>query len=138
MKNWTVDVPCGSLTNVLLDVFPHGHVSFFSLDVEGSEPFVVGNIDFSRVFIEIMMVEHFNDFCHPRNCESRDRYRKIMDDNGYIRFTRAIYKSDLFIHPLSTNHLHSALKVDTLKDEYARFMENKINGTNEIPKVAVW
>jgi hypothetical protein len=30
-----VDVPCGSLTPVLLDLFPGGHVSFFSLDVEG-------------------------------------------------------------------------------------------------------
>ena len=35
-KNWTIDVPCGRFTKVLLDVFPNGNVSFFSLDVEGS------------------------------------------------------------------------------------------------------
>jgi len=47
-KNWTVDVPCGSLDKVLLDVFPSGHVSFFSLDVEGSEPSVLRALDFTK------------------------------------------------------------------------------------------
>ena len=137
VKNWTVDVACGSMTNVLLDIFPHGHVTFFSLDVEGAEPLIVGNIDFGRVFIEIMIVEHSNNFCHANNCESRDQFRKIMDDNGYIRFTRGVKKSDLFIHPLS-RHLKSALNVDELKTEYERFVMNRDYGVNEIPKNAIW
>ena len=101
LKNYTIDVPCGSLTNVLLDIFG-GHVSFFSLDVEGAEPFVVGNLDFDKVFIEIMMIETTNNFC-PRGqpCKSRDAFRKVMQENGYIMFENMVKKSDVFIHPLS-------------------------------------
>uniref|UniRef100_A0A7S2UZ89 Methyltransferase FkbM domain-containing protein n=1 Tax=Fibrocapsa japonica TaxID=94617 RepID=A0A7S2UZ89_9STRA len=127
-----VDVPCGSLTQVLLDVFPNGHVSFFSLDVEGSEHLVLRNIDFSKVFVETLMVEHYNIFCKRSECESRDQFRKIMHDNGYIRFTQAIKKSDLFIHPLS-KHLEDVLKNKKLKEEYERFMLNK-NSSKAIPK----
>mmetsp|Transcript_27245 Transcript_27245/g.40342 ORF Transcript_27245/g.40342 Transcript_27245/m.40342 type:complete len:343 (-) Transcript_27245:82-1110(-) len=107
-KNHTVDVPCGSLTKVLLDIFPHGHVSFFSLDVEGAEPLVVDNIDFDKVFIEVMMIENKNNFCKQR-CESRDKFRKIMQDAGYERFG-PVRKSDLFIHPLS-KHLQTMKKM---------------------------
>jgi len=100
-KNNTVNVPCGSLTQILLDVFPNGHVTFFSLDVEGSEPSVVGNaIDFDRVFIEVMIIENYNNFCE-RKCKSRDKYRQIMKEAGYVRFENVVSKSDLFVHPLS-------------------------------------
>lgn len=113
-KEWFVDVPCGSLTQVLLDVFPNGHVSFFSLDVEGAEPLVVGNIDFNKVFIEVMMVESRNSFCRNEQaggqCASRDQYRKILLDAGYVLFYKRgkeiVKKSDLFIHPLS-RHLET-------------------------------
>jgi hypothetical protein len=91
-----------------LDIFPNGHVSFFSLDVEGSEPSIVRELDFDRVYIEIMMIETFNNFC-PKvaKCESRDEYREIMKEAGYIMFENMVQKSDLFIHPLST-HLETA------------------------------
>ncbi len=103
----SIEVPCGSLTKVLLDVLG-GHVSFFSLDVEGSEPFVVQNIEFDKVFIEIMMVETFNNICqHRKPCKSRDQFRTFMLNAGYIMFERMIRKSDVFIHPLS-NHLKTA------------------------------
>jgi len=104
----TSEVPCGGLTKVLLDIFPNGHVSFFSLDVEGSEPSIVRELDFDRVYIEIMMIETFNNFC-PKvaKCESRDEYRKIMREAGYIMFENMVQKSDLFIHPLSA-HLETA------------------------------
>ena len=100
--NRTVDAPCGSFTNVLLDIFPKGHVTFFSLDVEGSEPAVVNNIDFGKVFVEVMMIESFNNYC-PENkfCKSREEYRKTMKDAGYIMFSGLIKKSDIFIHPKS-------------------------------------
>mmetsp|Transcript_18121 Transcript_18121/g.27423 ORF Transcript_18121/g.27423 Transcript_18121/m.27423 type:complete len:344 (-) Transcript_18121:64-1095(-) len=109
-KDNTIDVPCGSLTKVLLDIFPQGHVTFFSLDVEGSEPYVLQNIDFEKVFIEVMIVEIFNILCTPVSpCESRELARKIMDDAGYVRFQNLIYKSDLYIHPLS-KHLERMQK----------------------------
>jgi len=108
-RNRTVDVPCGSLTQVLLDVFPNGHVSFFSLDVEGAEPFVVGKaLDFDRVFIEIIMIENRNNFC-KKKCKSRDEFQKIMQDYGYAMFNTMVTKSDVFIHPLS-KHLETAEK----------------------------
>lgn len=100
--NRTVDAPCGSFTNVLLDIFPKGHVTFFSLDVEGSEPAVVNNIDFGKVFIEVMMIESFNNYCPEKKfCKSREEYRKTMKDAGYIMFSGLIKKSDIFIHPKS-------------------------------------
>lgn len=133
-----VDVPCGSLTEVLLDIFPHGHVTIFSLDVEGSEPLVLQNIDFGRIFIEIMIIEHFNSFCpKSRYCQSRDEFRKIMDENGYIRFTRGVKKSDLYIHHSSTHYLNMALGIPHLNSEYFRFEINKY-GENEIPKHSLW
>lgn len=134
-----MDVPCGSLTDVLLDVFPHGHVTLFSLDVEGSEPLIVEHIDFERVFIEIMIIEHNNNFCKPRGrCQSRDEFRKIMDENGYIRFTKGVSKSDLFIHPESKHYLNMALeKREHFRQEYERFVANK-EGSNEIPVHATW
>lgn len=105
VKQWYVDVPCGSLTKVLLDIFPNGHVSFFSLDVEGAEPLVVGNIDFNKVFIEVMMIESRNKFCRNDSCESKRQFRKVMLDAGYVLFynnnREIVKKSDLFIHPLS-------------------------------------
>eukprot|EP00536_Pseudo-nitzschia_multiseries_P002369 jgi/Psemu1/183353/e_gw1.31.44.1 len=97
----TADVPCGSLTKVLLDVFPGGHVDFFSLDVEGAEPLVLEHIDLDKVFVEIFMVENRNAFCQ-QVCESRDTFRKILTEQyGYILFKNAVKKSDLFLHPLS-------------------------------------
>lgn len=137
-RNRTVDVACGSLTPILMDLFPdNGHVTFFSLDVEGAEGLVVKNIDFSRVYIEVMMIEHTNSFCDVEYCESRNEFRKIMDDNGYIRFTRAVRKSDLYIHRDSKEHLAAVLKSSKdLEEEYKLFMKNKSGGDNEIPKGA--
>lgn len=103
-KNHTVDVPCGSLTQVLNDVFPRGHVAFFSLDVEGSEPDVLEHLDFSQVFVEIFMVENKNNLCrHDETCASRDRFRRILQAAGYVGFTGddLVIKSDVFIHPRS-------------------------------------
>lgn len=98
-----VDVPCGSLTSVLLDVLD-GHVDFFSLDVEGAEPSVVENIDFDKVVIELLMVEHRNNHCGEQ-CESRDRVRARMKQANYTRYSNVIVKSDLYIHPRSRYQL---------------------------------
>jgi len=104
-----VDVPCGSLTKVLLDVFPNGHISFFSLDVEGAEPLVLEQLDFDKVYIETMIVENRNAVCPVDKCASRDKFRKILTESGFIMFDDVVIKSDLYIHPLS-EHLQTAKK----------------------------
>jgi hypothetical protein len=103
-----VPVPCGSMTPVLLDVFKstNGHVSFFSLDVEGAEAMVLENIDFAKVFVEIIIMENTNLFCR-KDCPSRDRARAILKNAGYIGFTNVILGSDLFVHPKSRRHLEA-------------------------------
>ncbi|KAL7564960.1 hypothetical protein ACA910_006112 [Epithemia clementina (nom. ined.)] len=105
-----VQVPCGNLWQVFLDVFPQGRVSFWSLDVEGSEHLILEKMDFNKVFVEMLMVEVQNSFCRVNEpCESRDRSREILQTkNGYIRFSGRIPASDIFIHPLSTNLLEKA------------------------------
>merc|ERR1711862_173803 len=76
-----VNVPCGSLTKVLLDIFPQGRITFFSLDVEGAEIHLLKNLNFSQVFIEIMMIESFNSFCRKK-CPAREKVREFMKNNG--------------------------------------------------------
>jgi hypothetical protein len=95
-----VDVPCGSITPALLGVFPHGHVTFFSLDVEGAEPGVVENLDFDKVFIEVMMIENRNEFC-KEDCATREKTRVRMLRAGYKLHENVITKSDLYVHPRS-------------------------------------
>lgn len=99
----TVDVPCGTLTTALLDVFPSGHVNFFSLDVEGAEPLVLQSIDFSRVKIDVVIVESFNQNClRHAPCATRTASRKILTGAGYRMFEDVVYKSDLFVAPHMT------------------------------------
>ena len=70
---------------MLLDLFPDSaHIHLFSLDVEGSEPSVLENIDFKKVYIEIIIVEVFNAMCN-RYCKSRDQTRAIMGKEGTFR-----------------------------------------------------
>jgi hypothetical protein len=96
-------VPCGSLTPLLLDLYPGGHVTVFSLNVEGAEPHVVKTLDFDVLFIELMIVENYDEYCpqEPAECKSRNEYRAIMAAAGYKRLETVVAKSDLFIHPRS-------------------------------------
>lgn len=74
----------------------------FSLDVEGSEPLVLKQIDFEKVFIEVFMIETWNGFCRRgHTCESRNEFRNIMKGAGYVMFPNVVPQSDLFIHPES-------------------------------------
>jgi hypothetical protein len=98
-----VPVPCGSLTPVLQDIF-HGKVAFFSLDVEGSEPFILEHIDFSKVRFGVIIVENSNNLCGAV-CESRDQVRDLMKKAGYLLYDSIITKSDLFIHSETNLHL---------------------------------
>lgn len=99
-KKQLVDVPCGSLTPVIQDLLG-GRVTFMSLDVEGAEPLVLEQMDFDKVFVDVMIVENRNNFCLDK-CESRDKFRAILDNAGYIRpQTQFVIKSDLYVHPKS-------------------------------------
>jgi FkbM family methyltransferase len=64
-------VPCGPLKPVIQDLLGD-HVDFMSLDVENVEHMVLSNIDFSKIQIDVMIVENANTFC-TKNCESRDK-----------------------------------------------------------------
>ena len=97
----TVPVPCGPLSPVLEDVFAkEGRINFFSLDVEGAEVMVLETIDFSKIQIDVLMIEVENTFCKAHApCEQRDKVRAIMDRAGYKRYSGLIRASDLFVHP---------------------------------------
>jgi hypothetical protein len=93
--------------------------------VEGAEPLVVGKaINFDKVFIEILMIENRNNFCEDI-CKSREEFRKIMMDAGYVMFSKMVTKSDVFIHPLS-KHLETVKKrgiIPTMGDYPTAIME---------------
>jgi FkbM family methyltransferase len=94
------EVPCGSLTPVLLDVFPSRRVHFFSLDTEGTEHNILENIDFGQIFIDVLISENWNAFCQVE-CEARDKTRALMKAAGFKLYPKIIAKSDLYVHPQS-------------------------------------
>lgn len=96
----TVDVPCGPLTPILEDVFQNQTIDFFSLDVEGAEPMVLDTLDFSKVRINVMMIEAQNNFCR-KQCASRDKVRQRMQQEGYLRYEGLVHASDIYVHPES-------------------------------------
>jgi len=94
-----VDVPCGTLTEVLLDLFPNRPIDFYSLDVEGAEPFILENLNLNAVKIHTIMAESQNRMCMA-DCPSRERVRTILRHQyGYYLYTNVISHSDLFVHP---------------------------------------
>jgi Methyltransferase FkbM domain len=93
-------VPCGSLTPVLLDLFPDGKIHFFSLDTEGTEDKVLANIDFNRISIGALISENRNKFC-LETCAARENTRALMKSLGYKLYAETIPFSDLFVHPQS-------------------------------------
>ena len=99
-----VQVPCGPLGPVIEHVFPSkldlpARVNFFSLDVEGSEKLVLDTIDFSRVQIDVFMIEVENSSCNSNDCEVRKQVRKMMNDAGYEKYEHMVRKSDVYVHP---------------------------------------
>ncbi len=95
------NVPCDQLTPVLVDVLG-GQVTFFSLDVEGAENQVLRTVDFSKIKVDIWMVENVNQFCQrDQRCESRDESRAILQRAGYVGYADIVLGSDLFVLPNS-------------------------------------
>ena len=106
-----VDVPCGPFTPVLEDIFAFSNkrINFFSLDVEGAENLVLKTIDFSKVMIDVSMIEIRNNHCQD-DCEVREQVRQKMSAEGYLRYEGLIPKSDIHIHPNSTYQLPATFK----------------------------
>ena len=100
-----IQVPCGPIGPVIEHVFPGKvdllpRINFFSLDVEGAEKLVLDTIDFSRVQIDIFMIEIQNNNCKKgTRCEVRDQVRKIMNDAGYVKYEDIVRFGDVYIHP---------------------------------------
>lgn len=95
----TIEIPCGPLTPVLLDIFgPDGHISFFSLDVEGAELLVLETLNFDVLLIEVIMVEIQNAHCPEANCESVHNIRRHMAmTRKYSLFVDFLEASDVYI-----------------------------------------
>lgn len=110
-SNPHVDVPCGPFTPVLEDIFAFSNkrINFFSLDVEGSEDLVLKTIDFSKVIIDVIMIEIWNAFCTEK-CEVREQVRQRMSSEGYLRYEAVIRNSDIYVHPKSIYQLPSTFK----------------------------
>jgi hypothetical protein len=106
-----IDVPCGSFTPVLEDIFAFANkrINFFSLDVEGSENLVLKTIDFSKVMIDVMMIEIQNNHCKGE-CEVRKQVRQKMASEEYYRYEGLIPKSDIYVHPKSPYQLPTKYK----------------------------
>lgn len=104
----TIAVPCGPLGPVLEDIFhpENRRINFFSLDVEGAEPMVLRTIDFSKVHIDVLMIEVENNDCPKRRfCQSRNDTREIMHNAGYKRYENLVLASDVYVHPDSVYQL---------------------------------
>jgi FkbM family methyltransferase len=106
-----VDVPCGPFSPVLEDIFAFSNkrINFFSLDVEGAENLVLKTMDFSKVMIDVIMIESWNNHCQ-NNCEVREQVRQKMAAEGFLRYEGLIPKSDIHIHPNSTYQLPATFK----------------------------
>eukprot|EP00986_Skeletonema_menzelii_P008740 scaffold3792_cov160-Skeletonema_menzelii.AAC.17 len=106
-----IDVPCGPFAPVLEDVFAFSNkrINFFSLDVEGAEYLVLKTIDFSKLTIDVIMIEIRNNYC-KKKCEVREQVRQKMSAEGYLRYEGLIPKSDIHIHPKSIYQLPTTFK----------------------------
>jgi FkbM family methyltransferase len=106
-----IDVPCGPFAPVLEDIFAFSNkrINFFSLDVEGAEFLVLKTIDFSKVMIDVIMIESWNNHC-KESCEVREQVRQKMAAEGFVRYEGLIPKSDIHIHPNSTYQLPATFK----------------------------
>jgi hypothetical protein len=94
----TVTVPCGPLGPVLENLLD-GYVTLFSLDVEGSESAVLETIDFSRVRVDIWMVEAERPGEDQDSItKAADRVVEILTSNGYRLYRGLMKNSNLFVH----------------------------------------
>ena len=113
-----VSIPCGPITPVLLDVFGPGDddedhnggggaITFFSLDVESAESLVLDTLDFSKIGIDVMMIEVINSFCKDENCPNVLKIREAMKlAGGYEIFKRLVPNSYVYVRHSFLNKIN--------------------------------
>lgn len=79
-----IKIPMKSISSILNENFPSGHIDYMSVDVEGMGARIVNAIDFSKFDIDVILLEM--DFDKD---ESRNLYLKLLD-LGYAARYRGI------------------------------------------------
>ena len=93
-----INVPCYPLEKLLLAAGNNDLVvDFFSLDTEGSEAYILKSINFEKITIGIIIIEHNNE-------EGRiDAFKNILIPHGYVEhlhFKAGLRMQDIvFVNP---------------------------------------
>jgi len=95
-----VTVPCGPISPVLNDILTkeYGRITLFSLDVEKSELAVLKTIDFTKVQVDVWIIESNCKYCGNDRNSSVVEVREFMKSNHYHLYKGVVHNSDLFIH----------------------------------------
>mmetsp|Transcript_12312 Transcript_12312/g.25229 ORF Transcript_12312/g.25229 Transcript_12312/m.25229 type:complete len:402 (-) Transcript_12312:245-1450(-) len=125
----TIQVPCGPLTPVLLDIFgPSGYISFLSLDVEGAEMMVLKTIDFGKLNIDVLMVEVQNTYCPTGNCPVVHQIRKTLAMTAkYALFTDLVEASDVYVRVGTDAHRRIRVATKEKAEWEKRMREAQMN-----------
>jgi hypothetical protein len=111
-KNQTkfrVEVPCGSLAPALVDVFPDRHVHFLSMNVNGAEALVLENMEFDKVFIDVILID-LSGTCRVE-CTVAAQVANIMKKTDYQHYDNIVPLMDVYVHKKS--------KYKEMADNYA-------------------
>lgn len=97
MPEGTTEITCLPLATVL-QMFDLTHIDFFSLDVEGAELAVLQTLDFSKVHINVMVIEQ--DGHDPQKDEA---VRQLLRAHGFeldeaLKATPAGVRNDWFVN----------------------------------------
>lgn len=84
LKVEEIKIPMKSISEILNENFPSGHIDYMSVDVEGMGVRIVNAIDFNKFNIDVMLLEM--DFDKE---ESRKLYLKLLN-LGYVARYRGI------------------------------------------------
>ncbi|KAL7464458.1 hypothetical protein ACHAXS_004791 [Conticribra weissflogii] len=125
----TIQVPCGPLTPVLLDIFgTDGYISFLSLDVEGAELMVLKTLDFGKLNIDVMMVEVQNTYCPTGNCPVVHEIRKTLAMTAkYALFTDLVEASDVYVRVGTDAYIRIKVAMKEKSDRENRMREAQMN-----------
>lgn len=97
-----ITVPCKPMSAYLDGT---AHVDFFSLDVEGAELEVLLTIDFTRITIDLFMIELDN-----HDLDKNWKVRRLLTNLGYVECPKAVRRSGLFLHRRRAEWISSCRK----------------------------
>ena len=91
----SIETPCKPMADYLVDV---PHVDFFSLDVEGSELEVLLTINFTKVTIDVMMVEF-----DGRDVQKEWKIDQLLRNVGFSKCTKVrVPRNAIFVRDASS------------------------------------